>query len=260
MEAGAPRLPEGYRLLALGDVGSTNALALERARDGEPTGLWVTARRQTAGRGRQGRVWTSESGNLYASLLLRDPSPPARMGELPLVVAVAVHDAIADVLPPPLRPDLAIKWPNDVLFRGAKLCGILIEGEAAGGSRVVVIGTGINCAHHPEDAAYPATDLSKIGVPTEPEALFERLALRMCERLGEWTSGPFEPIRAAWLKRARGIGEAIRVRMPNETMTGRFEALDAAGRLVLRRDDGGLETVSAGDIFFGGAPRPGDRG
>lgn len=257
MAAGGPGLPDGYRVIAEGDVGSTNAVALEHARAGEASGLWVTARRQTAGRGRQGRSWASEPGNLYASLMLRDPAAPERIGELPLVVAVAVHDAIADVLPPPVRPDLAIKWPNDVLFRGAKLCGILIEGAAGRDGRVVVIGIGINCAHHPDDSAYGATDLGEIGVPTRPDDLFARLALRMAERLGEWTTGPFGRIRDAWLARARGIGETILVRLPSGSISGRFEALDAAGRLLLRRDDGRLETISAGDIFFGAGPRAG---
>ncbi|HUG61350.1 MAG TPA: biotin--[acetyl-CoA-carboxylase] ligase [Methylomirabilota bacterium] len=262
MEASAPRVPEGYRVDAEGDVGSTNALALDRARAGEPSGLWITARRQIAGRGRQGRVWTSEPGNLYASLLLRDPAPPERIGELPLLVAVAVHDAIADVLPPPARPDLAIKWPNDVLFRGAKLCGILIEGAAGPEGRVVVIGVGVNCRHHPRDLGAAATDLAEIGYPTEPSALFERLALRMAERLAEWRGGPFAPIREAWLNRARGIGETVLVRLPQGTLTGRFEALDADGRLLLRLPEGGLETISAGDVFFGAAAsarHPGER-
>jgi BirA family biotin operon repressor/biotin-[acetyl-CoA-carboxylase] ligase len=227
---------------------------LDRARAGEPSGLWLTARRQVAGRGRQGRVWTSEPGNLYASLLLRDPVPPARLGELPLVVAIAVHDAIADVLPPPVRADLTIKWPNDVLFRGAKLCGILVEGAADAGGTAVVIGIGINCRHHPVGTDTAATDLAAIGTPVEPDAMIERLALRMAERLDGWRAGPFDPLRSAWLARARGIGEAVRVRLPQETLSGTFEALDTSGRLMLRLADGRLETISAGDVFFGPTP------
>lgn len=104
-----------------------------------------------AGRGRQGRAWTSERGNLYASLMLRDPAPADKLGQMPLMVAIAVHDAVADVLPPFARGDLAIKWPNDLLLGGAKIVGILIEGSASRAGQVVVVGIGINCAHHPED-------------------------------------------------------------------------------------------------------------
>jgi BirA family biotin operon repressor/biotin-[acetyl-CoA-carboxylase] ligase len=248
-----PRLPSGYRVLQLEDVDSTNGVALEQAHAGAASGLWITARRQLAGRGRQGRHWISEPGNLYASLLLRDPAPADRLGELPLVVAVAVHDAIADVLPPHARPALAIKWPNDVLHVGAKLCGILIEGSAGPQGRVVIVGIGINCRHHPAATPYAATDLAALGFPTEPDALFERLALRVAERLDEWRSAPFEAIRSAWLKRARGIGEAVEIRLPQATLSGRFEALDGRGRLLLRLPDGRLETISAGDVFFGRA-------
>lgn len=251
MTATPPIVPPGYRVECKDDVGSTNQMALDRARAGEASGLWITARRQLAGRGRQGRSWTSEPGNLYASLLLRDPVSPDRLGELPLVVAVAVHDAIADVLAPTVRPHLSIKWPNDVLFKGAKLCGILVEGAAGAEGRAVVIGIGINCRHHPDATAYAATDLAAIGAPTEPEALFERLALRMGERLDSWRSGPFDPLRSAWIARALGIGGPVAVRLPQATLTGTFEALDPAGRLLLRLADGRLETISAGDVFFG---------
>ncbi|ODN72484.1 biotin--[acetyl-CoA-carboxylase] ligase [Methylobrevis pamukkalensis] len=246
-----PALPQGYRALRLETVGSTNAEALERAREGDPGPVWITARRQEGGRGRQGRRWTSEPGNLYASLLLTDPVEAARIGELPLVVAVAVHDAVAEVLPPPLRPRLAIKWPNDLLFDGAKITGILIEGTTVPAGRAVVIGIGINCAHYPDDAGYAATDLSRIGAPVTPDELFAILAEKMAARLAMWQTRGFAPLRDAWMARVVGIGTTIRVRLPREEHTGRFEALDAGGRLLLRRPDGRLETISAGDVFFG---------
>lgn len=242
--------PAGYTAVHLDAVGSTNAEAFERARQGAASGLWVVARRQTAGRGRRGRVWTSEPGNLYSSLMLRDPVEEARLGELPLVVALAVHDAIAAALPPFARADLAIKWPNDILYGGAKLCGILIEAAMTPEGRVVVAGIGINCAHHPDVTLYSATDLAKAGYPTEPEALFALLSAAMAHRLDEWQTGSFALLRDAWLSRARGIGEAITVRLPTRDVVGVFSGLDTEGRLLLRHD-GGLEAISAGDVFFG---------
>jgi BirA family biotin operon repressor/biotin-[acetyl-CoA-carboxylase] ligase len=251
MTAPGPRLPTGYRALLLDEIHSTNQLALERARDGEPSGLWIVAGRQTAGRGRQGRVWASEPGNLFASLMLRDPAEPARLGELPLVVALAVHDAVADVLPPTARSGLEIKWPNDVLLAGAKIAGILIEGTVGREGRAVVIGVGVNCASHPDGTPYPATDLAAAGHPTDPVALFERLAARLATRLAEWQGGSFAPLRDAWLARARGVGGPITVRLPDRTVSGRFEGLDAGGRLLLRAEGGVTEAISAGDVFFG---------
>lgn len=241
--------PAGYTAIHLDAVGSTNVEAFERARQGAASGLWVVARRQLAGRGRRGRVWTSEPGNLYSSLMLRDPIEEARLGELPLVVALAVHDAIAAALPPFVRPDLAIKWPNDVLYAGAKLCGILIEATTTPEGRVVVLGIGINCAHHPDVTLYSATDLAAAGYPTEPEALFTLLAAATARRLAEWQAGDFAPLREAWLDRARGVGETITVRLPTREVTGIFVGLDSEGRLLLR-NDGKLESISAGDVFF----------
>src|SRR5262249_51996032 len=129
----------GARLVSLDAVGSTNAEAFARARAGERGPLWITARRQTAGRGRRGRARVSEPGNLYASLLLTAPAPPQRAAELSLVAALALHDALAERAAM-LGPRLALKWPNDVLCDGAKLAGILVEGETlAGGPLAVVI-------------------------------------------------------------------------------------------------------------------------
>lgn len=242
--------PAGYTAIHLDAVGSTNAEAFERARQGAASGLWVVARRQTAGRGRRGRLWTSEPGNLYSSLMLRDPIAEARLGELPLVVALAVHDAVAAALPPFARADLAIKWPNDILYAGAKLCGILIEAAMTPEGRVVVAGIGINCAHHPDVTLYSATDLAKAGYPTEPEALFALLSAAMARRLYEWQTGSFQGLREAWLSRARGVGEAITVRLPTREVNGVFSGLDEEGRLLLRHD-GEVEAISAGDVFFG---------
>src|SRR5947209_20195705 len=120
----------GVRLVSHELLASTNTEALTLARAGERGPLWVTAGRQSAGRGRRGRTWTSESGNLYASLLLTEPAPPEHWPELSFVMALAIHDTIAD-LAPAARPRLAIKWPNDLLLDGAKFAGILTEADGA---------------------------------------------------------------------------------------------------------------------------------
>jgi BirA family biotin operon repressor/biotin-[acetyl-CoA-carboxylase] ligase len=245
-----PVVASGARLVILDSVGSTNAEAFARARAGERGPLWIVARRQTAGRGRRGRRWISEAGNLYASMLLVDPAPPSRAAELSLVAALAVHDAVLERAAT-LAPRLKLKWPNDVVCDSAKLAGILVEGEgAAGGPLTVVIGIGVNCAHHPADTAYPATDLAAAGVVLAPDALMQSLGATMTRRLAEWDrSAGFAAIRAAWLARAAGLGEAARVRLPERELDGVIETLDDAGRLVLRLADGRRERIAAGEMF-----------
>jgi len=261
----------GVRLVALPTIGSTNEEAIGRARGGEHGPLWVTAQAQTSGRGRLGRSWNSPPGNLYASLLLTDPAPPERAPELAFVSVLAVRDAIKAEAPA-LAPDLAFKWPNDMLLKDEKCGGILIEGEiVAGKTLAVVVGIGVNCAHHPPTASggddakparprmtpfgeqavlYPATDLHVHGAEVTAANLFQRLSATMCRRIAQWDRGSgFAAILGDWLSAARGLGEDIRVRNAGGEKTGRFVGVDQSGRLVLARADGALEKISAGDVF-----------
>ena len=132
----------GVRHKVYETLGSTNAEALALARAGERGPFWVSAARQTAGRGRRGREWVSPAGNLYATLLLSEPSPSAQAPQLTFVAALALHDAVAECAPQ-LGPALKVKWPNDLLQGGAKLAGILIESENQP-HFAVAIGIGIN--------------------------------------------------------------------------------------------------------------------
>lgn len=251
----------GVRLAALATVDSTNREARTRSRSGETGPLWITAGTQTAGRGRGDRSWFSPPGNLYASLLMREPAPASRVPELAFVTALAVRDAIAAAAPA-LAPQLALKWPNDVLLAGGKCAGILIEGEhdpAAGMS--VIIGIGVNCAHCPESAGelqpragepvlYPATALSAHGAEVGPKQLFAWLSATMLRRLAQWDhGGGFDGILTDWLAAARGLGEPIRVRTGSGERTGRFCGVDASGRLMLGLGNGRTELIAAGDVF-----------
>jgi len=239
----------GYRLLAHDSLASTNTEALALARGGERGAVWVTALRQTAGRGRRGNEWCSPPGNLYATLLILDPSPADRAPELSFVTALALRDSII-ACAPDLRDRLALKWPNDLLCGGAKLAGILIESENAAGRLAVAIGVGVNCVHHPVPTAYAATDLRAAGADVSAEGLFAALSGTMANRLVQWRRGTgFDAVRDDWVACAVGIGRDIRVRLPGRELSGRFEALDERGRLLLRLADGNLQTITAGDVF-----------
>jgi BirA family transcriptional regulator, biotin operon repressor / biotin---[acetyl-CoA-carboxylase] ligase len=242
----------GVRHKAYETLGSTNAEARALARAGEQGPLWISAFAQTAGRGRRNSTWVSPPGNLYATLLLSEPSAPAHAPQLSFVTALALHDAVA-ACAPQLGPLLKVKWPNDLLLGTAKVAGILIEGESAP-TFSVAVGIGVNCVAHPQDTAYPATDLASAGAPVTPAQLLAALSAAMQRRLEQWQRGQgFSAIRADWLKRAAGLGEAIRVRLPEREFAGRFEGLDEAGRLLVR-EAGGMTTVTAGEVFgLGGA-------
>jgi BirA family transcriptional regulator, biotin operon repressor / biotin---[acetyl-CoA-carboxylase] ligase len=237
----------GVRHITYETLGSTNAEALKLARADERGPLWITAQSQSAGRGRRGSAWVSPPGNLYATLLLSEPSAPEQAPQLSFVAALALHDAVAQCAPQ-LGPLLKVKWPNDLLVGGAKTAGILIEGESEP-RFAVAIGIGVNCVTHPNDTPFPATDLAAVGVMATPEQIFAALSEAMQPRLAQWRRGHgFAAIRADWLKRAAGLGEDIRVRLAERELSGRFQGLDEAGRLIVQQADG-LVAVTAGEVF-----------
>lgn len=237
--------PHGTGLLRLDEIDSTNCEARRRAEagDAEHGPLWITAVRQTAGRGRRGRVWQGGAGNLAATLLLRPEAPPAAAAQLGFAAALAVAD-----LAMAFAPDaaIAVKWPNDVLADGKKLSGILLEA----GTGWLAIGIGINLAEHPVEIEFPATSLAALGVtPPEPDAALAALAARFAYWHALWQAQGFEPLRAAWLARAGGLGAPIRARLPHEERRGAFEGIDATGALLLR-EASGLRAITAGEVFF----------
>ena len=240
--------PHGTGLLRLDEIDSTNCEARRRAEAGETGPLWIAAARQTAGRGRRGRVWQGGDGNLAATLLLRPQAPPAAAAQLGFAAALAVADLAVQ-----FAPDAAVtvKWPNDVLADGRKLSGILLEaGPRTGDNSWLAIGIGINLADHPAETEFPATSLAALGVtPPQPDAALAVLAVRFAHWHALWRAQGFEPLRAAWLARAGGLGAPIRARLPHEERRGAFEGIDATGALLLR-EASGLHAITAGEVFF----------
>jgi BirA family biotin operon repressor/biotin-[acetyl-CoA-carboxylase] ligase len=246
-------LPPDYRLVALESVDSTNEEAKRRAREGAPDKTLVWAAAQSAGRGRGGRAWVSPPGNLYLSLVLRPDCPARRAAELGFVAAVALGAALRDI-----AADLPVtfKWPNDVLLRGRKLAGILIEADSqtVGALDWLVLGVGVNIASHPDETAFASTSLNAEGLTgVSVEMLRDTFALRLLEATQAWQRQGFGPVRERWKALAAGIGSAITVRLPNATLRGTFVDLDADGALLLRPEtgDGAVQRITAGDVFFG---------
>ena len=236
--------------------------------------MWLRAERQTAGRGRQGRAWVSPAGNLYASTIvrLRPSDPPA--ATLALVAAVALEEVVSLYYLPDkgrapvgkagvtersanqstplqlgsgLRRGVMLKWPNDLLLDGAKLSGILLEraGDA------VVIGIGVNLAHHPVDTDRVATSLAAHGVTVEPAPFLEALAEIFARWLARWRNEGVAAVRDRWVARAHPAGAALTARLPDGTsVDGLFERLDADGALILRLASGERRVIHAGDVFL----------
>ena len=223
-------------------IGSTNDEAMDLARAGAAHGTVVWAREQTAGRGRQARIWHSPAGNLYASVLLRLAASPSRAAELSLVAALAVADTVDSFLPDGARAEL--KWPNDVLVQGAKIAGILLESADA----AVVVGIGINVLRAPLDAPYPVTRLAdSVAAVPEPAATLQVLLRSLAHRLADWQDEGFAQTRSAWLARAHPPGSPIRISVGDSSFAGQFVGLADDGALIVQTADR-LMRVVAGDL------------
>lgn len=242
-------LPAGYRLEVYDSLDSTNDTAIAAARGGVPAGLVVTARRQLAGRGRHGRQWTSPEGNLYCSVLLRPECPVAAAAQLSFVAAVALSECLAAHLPD--SKHLGCKWPNDILYDGAKLAGILIESQGRADSETdwVVIGSGVNLIHCPPDTPYPATHLRRAGATICPGTLLGEYVRMLDIWYGHWKRDGFSPVRDAWLARACYLGEEMVARTGSRQWRGIFEGLGNDGALQLRLADGSRHQITAGEVF-----------
>jgi BirA family biotin operon repressor/biotin-[acetyl-CoA-carboxylase] ligase len=259
----APELPEGYALVDLPEADSTNAEALRRALAGERGPLWVLADRQSAGRGRDGRSWTSLPGNLHASLLFAPGCPVQTAAQLSLVAGVAAVEGLRKAGRLGAGASLRLKWPNDILIGAAKAGGILIEStsQASGSRLAVVIGVGINLAAAPQEAGRPATSLAAHGLALSPREALCFLAEAMHTWIGVWGAGAgFARVREAWLERTGALGEALTVHGPAGPIEGRFAGLDADGALLVIGADGREQRVRFGDVTLASGETKGARG
>lgn len=256
----------GFRLESFETVASTNALALERARAGEPGRLWLVAKRQEAGRGRRGRTWETPQGNLAATLLLTPDAELKLAATLGFVAGLALADALAAVMPPGRRVGVGIdggeplsggrfelKWPNDVLAGGAKLSGILLESTMlADGRCALAVGIGVNVVAHPGGVPYPATSLAALGSSCTPETLFLALSDAWVENERLWAGGRgLAAVRERWLKHAAGLGGEVAVQVEGRVLRGVFETIDEECRFVVRENGGTRVAITAGDVHFG---------
>jgi BirA family transcriptional regulator, biotin operon repressor / biotin---[acetyl-CoA-carboxylase] ligase len=252
---------KGYRLVAFDQIGSTNAEAMARARDGERGPVWYVTTEQTAGRGRRHRPWIAPRGNLASSILEVIDTAPAVAATLGFAAGLALESAlrrlsVEAVLRAPASDDLkfSLKWPNDVLAGRQKLAGILLEAEAVDRGLAVVVGIGTNVVAAPAGTPMPATSLRTLGIDVDAETLFAALSDGWAEFRGIWDNGRgFAEIRRLWLERAAGLGQAVAIKSGTAAIEGTFDTIDEQGCMIIRTSTGALVPVTAGDVYFGSA-------
>jgi BirA family biotin operon repressor/biotin-[acetyl-CoA-carboxylase] ligase len=237
-------LRTGHPVRHFDRIDSTNLEARRLADDGERGPLWLLADEQTLGRGRLGRQWVSEPGNLYATFLFSIAEGPQAAAQVSFVAALAVHDTVTA-----LRPELSprIKWPNDVLIGGAKFCGVLPEVVGENPTRIA-IGCGINIAHAPQGTPYPVTAL---GADLAVATVLADIDANLTRRLAQWDEGRgFAATRADWASRALGLGGSVTANSGTRQLTGTFTGLAPDGALVLAQADGTLTPIHSGEVSF----------
>ncbi len=241
--------PLGWRVEVVDATPSTNAALAERARAGEEPGLVLVTEHQTAGRGRLDRAWeTPARSSLTFSVLLRPDVPPTSWTWLPLLTGYAVQAALADRL-----PDIALKWPNDVLVDadsglGRKLCGILVERVETEAGPMAVVGVGINVDQTLDELPIAlATSVSlETGEPVERTGLLGQVLGSLHGLQG--LLDDVDSLRRAYADVCVTLGKTVDVHLPaGDVRRGEALDIDAAGALVVGTDDGAF-TVAAGDV------------
>lgn len=231
-------------------VGSTNDEAKTLLTKGFGEGTVVRAERQTAGRGRRGRQWISEVGNLYVSLILCPKCSLSEVSQLSFVIALAVGNTLL-----PYLTDiefLSYKWPNDLLLQKKKVAGILIETESQGAqlAEACVVGIGLNLDIVPEHSAYPVTALKNHSeLPLDRDVVFSELLTQIANQYWIWQKEGFNPIREAWLERAHGLGHELLITVGKSKVHGQFMGLSPEGALLLKEANGFVHKLMSAEVL-----------
>lgn len=240
----------GQDIVYFKEIDSTNRYAKKLAGQGAAHGTMVLADTQTAGRGRRGHSWISPAGSsISMTLILRPDVPPAQVARLSLLTALAVANAIGRVT----GLDVRIKWPNDIVAGGRKVCGMLMEMDATPEKVAsVVAGVGINVhqTQFPEEIAHSASSLDLLAGRRISRADIVRAFLQEYERV--WALGD-EAMMRAYRERSATIGQRVQVIGLNGTYTGTAQDVTESGSLLVRADeDGGVREVLAADVSVRG--------
>ncbi len=233
------------------EIDSTILEARRRAESGEVGPVWLIAKQQSAGRGRRGRSWVSYEGNLLATYLFATRHPPAKIALLGFATGIAIAEVIDVLLG---RGRATLKWPNDVFVDGAKLAGIMLDsGSVDQDTTWVALAFGVNLSAAPAAIDQRTISLRHCLPPDAPASEPLDFLDRLRPRLEAWSvrleREGFEPLRAAWLSRAYGLGQEVRVMQGEQAIEGRIVGLSARGELELETANG-PRLIAAGDVFL----------
>ena len=229
---------------------STNTTLLERLSSNTPTGFVLAAHTQTAGRGRYDRRWLAEAGqNLTFSFLYTTKANGTQLASLPMAIALGISDALKT-----FNIVTQVKWPNDLLIDGAKLCGMLLERSDANhpDGTPIVVGIGLNVNMTGQAAALidrPATSMHiETGREYNVKDVLTQILTALPEWLSKWENGGFKAIQTDWTDRCAYIGEHIQVGEGNNIQTGTLEGFGSNGQLLLKSKTGTITEIWAGDV------------
>ena len=240
--------PDGYGRHVFDVLDSTLSEAARMA----PTlsgPAWILALEQTNARGRRGRAWSTPRGNFAGTLIMRRREEPGVAALRSFVTSLALYRTFVAVTGQ--AEAFALKWPNDVLLKGGKVAGILLESIGDH----LVIGIGVNLAHAPgadEVEARALTPMSlaeTLDIDVAPEVFLDVLAAEYAVLEAQFTAHGFAPIRRAWLSHAAKLGEVITARTMRDETVGTFEDVDEAGNLILQTANG-RAAITAADVYF----------
>lgn len=229
-----------WQIFHYDEVTSTNDIALKYSRNAAGQFV-ISATRQTAGRGRRGRIWYSPKGNLFFSLGL--PYAVQQCGNLVLLCSLSLLETIKTLC---LTADVQLKWPNDVLLNGAKISGMLLE---KGERDFMVVGIGVNISQSPDNTQmlYPATSLADAGIQTECNT-FLSLFLQTLDK--NIAMNDIAAVRKQWLQYAKGLNDNIIVHQEKGDIRGVFIGIDENANLLLNTEKG-IQKIMVGDVFYG---------
>ena len=241
-----------FDFVILDETESTNSEALKLAKSTDrPT--FVVAKKQTNGRGRSDRSWSDPSGNFSGSILIKIDEDLQNLALRSFVAALSVFDALEQKIGE--EHELLIKWPNDLLLNGRKICGILLETRNCGTTSALIIGIGVNLLSSPNlvqiknSATKPGSILSETGIKLDPIDFSKSIAHCYALRENQLRTVGFPKIREIWMDRAAKLGKKITARTPNFEYHGIFDSVDEKGQLVII-DNGEKKKIAAAEIFF----------
>ena len=241
-----------FDFIILDKTESTNSEALELAKfTDKPT--FIIAKKQTQGRGRIDRSWSDPSGNFSGSILLKIDEDLQNLALRSFVAAVSVFDAVSQKIGN--EHELSIKWPNDLLLNGKKICGMLLETKSLCTGNALVIGIGVNLLSTPDldemenVSIKPGSILGETGINIDPIEFSKTIAHHYALRENQFRTKGFSEIRQIWLDRAAKLGEKITARTPNFEYSGIFDSLDEKGQLIIKVN-GEKKKIAAAEIFF----------